>query len=108
MLCLLNMSLSTPGYGVLSQRRSADVTFASDDTHAYVTLASDDTHTDVTVAKDDIHTRDDIPPQALHLSDPPQTRHLSKRSLTFSIFVDNLRFQPQLFTGLGAQVFAVG
>jgi hypothetical protein len=91
-----DMSLSSPGYGRLSQRRSPDVTFASDDTHSDFNVDMDDIHTDVPLARDEA------------LSHHPQTRHFSKRSLTFSIFVDNLRFQPQLFTGLGAQVFAVG
>ena len=91
MFCLLGKSLSHPGYGLVSERRSPDAT-----------LASDDPTTDVTVAVGD------TPAQALHLSHNPQNKHLNKRSLTFALFVDNLRFQPQLFTGLGAQLYSVG
>ena len=80
MLCLLGMSLSHPGYG----------------------LASDDIHADVSVSVND------SPAQALHLSQHHQTRHLNKRSLTFALFVDDLRFQPQLITGLGAQLYSLG
>ena len=47
------MSLSHPGYGLVSQRRSADVTLASDDTHVDETIARDGIHTDVALAKDD-------------------------------------------------------
>ena len=85
MFCLLGMSLSHPRYGLVSERRSPGYS------HADVTEAVDDT-----------------PAQALHLSHNPQNRHLNKRSLTFALFVDNLIFQPQLFTGLGAQLYSVG
>ena len=91
MFCLLDLSLSHPGYGLVKERKSPGVTLARDDTQADVTNAVDDT-----------------PTQALHLSHHHQIRHLSKRSLTFALFVDNLRFQPQLFTGLGAQLYSVG
>ena len=87
MLSLLGMSLSYPGYGLVKERRSPDVT-----------LVRDDTQRDVTNAVDD----------KLLLSHQHQTRHLSKRSLTLALFVDNFRFQPQLFTGLGAQLYSVG
>jgi hypothetical protein len=88
MLCLLSMSLSHPGYGLVKERISPDVTLDFDNTKGDVTNAVDDKL-----------------PQALHHQ---QTRNLSKRSLTFALFVDNLRFQPQLFTGLGAQLYSVG
>ena len=91
MFCLLGMSLSHPGCDLVKEGRFADVTLASDDTNADVTIAVDDT-----------------PPQAIHLYHHHKIRHFSKRSLTLALFVDNLRFQPKLFTGLGAQVFAVG
>ena len=91
MLCLLGMSLSHPRYGLVKERRSPDVTLANDDDHADVTVAVSDT-----------------PAQALYLSQHHQTRHLNKRSLTFALFVDDLRFQPQLITGLGAQLYSLG
>ena len=91
MLSLLGMSLSYPGYGLVKERGSPDVTLVRDDTQGDVTNAVDDKL-----------------PQALHLSLQHQTRHLSKRSLTLALFVDNFRFQHQLFTGLGAQLYSVG
>ena len=57
MFCLLGMSLSHPGYGLVIQRRLSDVTLASDDTHVDFTLAREDIHTDVS------HARDETPPQ---------------------------------------------
>ena len=33
---------------------------------------------------------------------------LHKRDLTFALFVDNLIVQPQLFVGLGGQLYSVG
>ena len=74
--------------GVCSSFPSVSVPHGGDeDISAEVTLAGDD------VAED-----------ALHITNS----HLSKRALTFALFVDNFRVQPQLFTGLGAQLYSVG
>ena len=63
---------------------------------------------DATLANDDTADGADVTDAvAIIPSTLTQPRHLSKRSLTFAFFVDNLRFQPQLFTGLGAQLYSV-